>query len=224
MRYSIMRLGLATIATICQLVSTQCLAQQPPHELADVPTVKELATKPSASLRIGTLDIKLEETTLQSIGLELHNVLIQHSQPKGAEHSGYSWLCFTVARGSHRERLWLMSDDEFGGSRENAVTGIYTAHLAESVAPTEKCPELPRQFGSLNFDNHLWLGASVHDIEGALGSAPPASDGWWRYSCIGKETDSSRGKPIEFDVYSRFDVKLQHGVVTAIRASQISST
>jgi hypothetical protein len=219
-----MRLGTAIVAALWQLATTRCLAQQPPHELTDIPTVKELATKPAASLKIGTLEIKFEEATLQSIGLELHNVLIQHSQPKGEEHSGYSWLCFTVVSGSHRERLWLMSDDEFGGSRDNAVTGIHAVQLAGSAAPTEKCPEPPRQFGSLNFDNHLWLGASVHDIEGALGSAPPKSDGWWRYSCMGKETDSSRGKPVEFDVYSRFDIKLQNGIVTAIRASQISST
>jgi hypothetical protein len=225
MRHNItMRFGTAAIAALWQLATVQCVAQQPPHELTDVPTVKELATKPSASLKIGTLEIKFEETTLQSIGLELHNVLIQHSQPKGDEHSGHSWLCFTVIGDSHRERLWLMSDDEFGGGRDNAVTGIYAVQLVGSAAPTEKCPESPRQFGSLNFDNHLWLGASVRDVEAAFGSALPASDGWWRYSCVGKETDARQGKPVEFDVFSRFDIKLQHGIVTAIRASQISST
>jgi hypothetical protein len=95
-----------------------------------------------------------------------------------------------------------------GRLRDNAVTGIYAVQLVGSAAPTEKCPESPRQFGSLNFDNHLWLGASVRDVEAAFGSALPASDGWWRYSCVGKETDARQGKPVEFDVFSRFDIKL----------------
>ena len=210
------------VLVIAQGLLTQSFAQTPPSELARVPAVSETGVRPTADIRLGALRIQFEETGLQTIGPEMHNVVIHHAQPKGDER-GYSWLCFTVVRHSRAERWWLMSDDEFGGAPDFAITGIFAERLKPSAVPTAACPEPPPQFLPASLDDRVWVGSQAAAIKSAFGSEPP-SNGWHRYSNVGKQIDSSHGKAEEWTVQSWLDVKLKAGVVVALRAVQMSSS
>jgi hypothetical protein len=214
------RLVGALLAFQCLLAS--CFAQAPPHQLNRVSASSELDRKPTTGLRLGPQQISFEETGLKDIGVGMHNVIVHHALPKGDER-GYSYLCFTAITDSHRERWWLLSDDFFGGAPNYPITGVFAEKLDLSDKPTQNCPAPPPQFLTASFDNHLWLGSSSDDLKKVFGSELPAR-GWFRYSSVNDETDSSHGKPVEFQVTTWFDVKMADGIVVAVRALQMSNT
>lgn len=214
------------VATVIMLIATgQCPAQSPPAEIAKVPIVDEtLPKKPAVGLSLGGLQIVFEESQLLHIGMLTNNVVLHHSVAKPDPHSGSTWLCYTLIEGPRRTRLWLISDDEFGGSKDNFITGIYAATMTPTDRATADCPDRSSHFKTVRFDNGIWLGASLQDIKAALGTSPPQANGWWRYEHVGKDVVTTQGKSQEFDVNSRFDVKLSRGRVVEIRASQFSTT
>jgi hypothetical protein len=210
------------VLLVYQGLVTVSLAQTPPSQLTNVPGASEIDLQPTTGLRLGTLQIEFEQTGLRTIGPEMHNVVIRHAQPKGDER-GYSWLCFTAARDSHRERWWLMSDDALGGAPDYLITGVFVEQLAPTAMPTAACPAPPPQFLQASFDHQIWLGSPSGAIKSAFGSEP-SLHGWFRYSNVRKQIDSNHGKPVEWEVHSWFDVKIADGVVVAVRAVQMSTT
>jgi hypothetical protein len=156
---------------------------------------------------------------LLSIGLAMHNLAMGQSLPKG-DDSGYSWLCFTVPRGAYAERWRLMSDSDFGGGPDYAVTGIFVEELKPSVAPTTTCPEPPPQFLPASLDKRLWVGSEAATIKNLFG-VKPTSAGWHRYSNVTKKVD---GHGTEWFVHSWLDVKVDAGVIVALRAVQRTSS
>lgn len=205
---------------VAQGFSTLSFAQIPPSELPRVSVTNKIDVRPTADLRLGDLRIEFEKTGLQTVGLQMHNLAIGHTLAKGDE-SGYSWLCFTAVHGSYAERWWLMSDDEFGGAPDYAITGVYVERLKSSVVSTTTCPEPPPQFLPASLDQRLWVGARATEISRALGSKAP-STGWHRYSNVTKRSDCSRCT--EWFVQSWLDVKVEAGVVVALRAVQMTSS
>jgi hypothetical protein len=200
-------------------------AQSPPSEPAKVTIVDdELPSKPATGLVSGTLRISFEQTPLMEVGLATHNVVTQHSTAEGDEHTGSTWLCYTIVDGTRSARLWLTSDDTFGGHPDDFVTGIYVKTLQRSEKATDDCPDRSRQLAGVRFDNQIWLGASMQQIEAKFGVSPPASEGWWGYGHMSERIDRSRGEPTKLQVYTRFDIRLHKGQVVEIRASQISET
>lgn len=195
-------------------------AQTPPSELPRVTAVTELHAPLTADVRLGSLRLRFEKTGLLTLGVEMHNLALDHRDPKGDE-DGYSWLCFTVVRGSGSERWWLMSDAEFGGAPDYAITGIYVDRLKSPVVPTTTCPEPPPQFLPASLDQRLWVGSRATEISRALGSKSP-STGWHRYSNVTKQSDCS--DCTEWFVQSWLDVKVEAGVIVALRAVQMTSS
>lgn len=191
----------------------------PPGELPRLPASSPINSRVTADLRFGNVRIQFEKTGLLAIGVEMHNLVIGYTQAKGGEN-GYSWLCFTIPSGSHAERWWLMSDDQFGGAPDYAITGVFAERLKPSIVPTTTCPEPPPQFAPGSLDQHLWVGSQAAAIEGVLGRKPP-STGWHRYSNVTEQTDS-HGR--EWFVQSWFDVKVESGVIVALRAVQMTSS
>lgn len=199
---------------------TQSFAQMPPSELPRASVTSKIDVRPTADLRLGDLRIEFEKTGLQTVGLAMHNLAIGHTLAKGDE-SGYSWLCFTAVHDSHAERWWLMSDDEFGGAPDYAITGVYVERLKSSVSPTTSCPEPPPQFLPASLDQRLWVGSQAAEVSRALGSKLP-STGWHRYSNVTKQSDCSRCT--EWFVQSWLDGKVEAGVIVALRAVQMTSS
>jgi hypothetical protein len=205
-----------------QWLLASCLAQTPPRQFNRVSASSELDRKPTMGLRLGPQQISFEETALRDIGVKMHNVIVLHALPTGDER-GYSYLCFTAITDSRRERWWLLSDDFFGGAPDYPITGVFAEKLTPSDMPTHKCPSPPPQFLSASFDNHLWLGSSSGDLKRAFGP-DPSPRGWFRYSSVKDEMDSSHGKPVDSQVTTWFDVKMADGIVVALRALRMSST
>jgi len=198
------------------------LAQQPPSEIPSARVVDDaLPRKPSTGLVLGSDTVRFEQTTLSEIGGRTANVVTNHSVGDKDGRRGSTWLCYTLIKGQQRQRFWLTSDDVFGG--DGLVTGVYAVVLKPSDSATQDCPDRSRYIRAVSFDNKIWLGASTRQIELSLGTAPPEADGWWGYMNVSQRIDNTRHAR-EFQVYSRFDVRLSKGHVVEIRASQISET
>lgn len=206
-------------AIVVQGLLTPSFAQMPPSELPRASVTNKIDVRLTADLRLGGLRIEFERAGLQTVGLEMHNLAIGHTLEKGDE-SGYSWLCFTAIRGSHAERWWLMSDDEFGGAPNYAITGVFAEHLKSPVVPTTTCPAPPSQFLPASLDQHLWVGSEASEIKSLFGAKSP-STGWHRYSNVTKQTDA-RGT--EWFVQSWLDVKVEAGAIVALRAVQMTGS
>jgi hypothetical protein len=170
-------------------------------------------------ISMGSFNVDLEKVSLGDVVTELLRGTVQHRGDAGA--STY-WLCYTVLRTNMKQRLWLISDGELGGT-DHRITAVYATDLEKRVGATDDCPALPKQYAQLRFDNHLWLGASMSQIQKALGASPGASNGWWSYPYEGKTRDTENAKSSEFDVTSSFKVRLSQGRITAISASQVTT-
>lgn len=204
---------------VAQTFMTQSFAQTPPSELARISPATVIGQRLTADVRLGKLRIQFEKAGLLTVGIDMHNLAIGQAHPKGDER-GYSWLCFTVARTHHTERWWLMSDAEFGGAPDYAITGVFAERVKSSVVSTTSCPAPPSQFLPASLDKHLWVGSQVSEIKSLLGSRPPSA-GWHRYSNLTKQIDASG---TEWFVQSWLDVKVEAGIIVALRAVQMTSS
>lgn len=205
------------VATLGFLVRS--FAQTPPIEFPRISGATKVDARLTADLYLGRQRIEFEGAGLQAVGLEMHNLAMGHALPRGDE-PGYSWLCFTVALGSHAERWWLMSDDEFGGAPDYAITGVYAEQLKPSGAPTTTCPEPPSQYLAASLDGSLWVGSRAATIKHLFGPEPPPT-GWHRYSNVTRRLDSHGA---EWFVQSWLDVKVEGGVIVALRAVQMTGS
>jgi hypothetical protein len=214
----------AVVLVTAQALLRPSFAQIPPTEfppsgLPRVAASSKMDSRLTADLRLGNVRIHFEKTGLLALGVDMHNLVIGHTRGKGDE-DGSSWLCFTVVRDFHAERWWLMSDDQFGGAPDYAITGVIAERLKPPAVPTTTCPEPPPQFAPASLDQHLWLGSRASAIESVLGRKPP-STGWHRYTNVTEQTDSHG---TEWFVQSWLDVKLESGVIVALRAVQMTSS
>ena len=198
----------------------QVFAHALPSELPSASGTTEVDVRLTADLHLGKMRVEFEGSDgLLSIGSAMHNLVMGQSLPRG-DDPGYSWLCFTVAHGSYSERWRLMSDSDFGGGPDYAITGIFVEQLKPSLAPRTTCPETPPQFLPASLDKHLWVGSGVAAIKSLFGLKLP-SRGWHRYSNVTKRVDS-RGT--EWFVHSWLDIKVEDGVIVALRAVQRTSS
>ena len=106
-----------------------------------------------------------------------------------------------------------------GGAPDYAITRVFAERVKTSVVPTTTCPEPPPKFLPARLDEHLWVGSRAAEIYSVLGRKPPLT-GWARYSNVVKEIDSHG---TERSVWSWLDVRVEAGVIVAIRAMQMSS-
>lgn len=192
--------------------------ERPPRESPGISAAAKIDLRLTADLRLGDLRVEFGKTGLRTVGQDMHNLVIGHTPEKGAE-SGLSWLCFTVVRNSYAERWWLMSDDEFGGAPEYAITRVFAQRVKPSVAPTATCPEPSPKFLPARLDERLWVGSRAAEIDRVIGRKP-LSTGWHRYSNVSTQTDSHGTERV---VRSWLDVKVEAGAIVAIRAMQMSS-
>jgi hypothetical protein len=208
----------ASAATLLQLANT-AFAQSPPHLVSKV-ELKDTEVMASAStgLTMGDVHIAFAQSTLQEIGARLNYVLIRHQT---SADGTFGWLCFTIL-GEDAYRVWITSDDEFGGS-DRLVTSIFAARIEADAKATDSCPEPPVKYRTVKLDNGIWLGSSNEQIGLILGLVPPNSDGWSRYTYSGEQNVVSRGKSANFDVSSSLDLRLQNGRVIALRAAKFLS-
>jgi hypothetical protein len=178
-----------------------------------------LTSSPVNGMSLGKMRIDFNRTTLLDVETTVLLGTIDHAGDAG--ESDY-WLCYTVTRGGHSERLWIVSDGEMGGS-DHEVTGAFATRLDPKSASKADCPELPRRFSSIELSNGLWLGDAANKVGSALRTTSRGSDGWWGYRYEGKTAIAVRGELVDFDVTSSVDVKLRRGLIVGINAKEILS-
>jgi len=215
------RLAFALMA--CLFFNSLAVAQAPPP----LPGSQEtrvadgsLRATPVAKVSLGAIEVALETTTLMNVQEALAHTSIQHAGDAG---DSMYWLCYTLPNPNHRQRVWIVSDGEMGGT-EHFVTSIVMTKLTVTDKETTECPAAPANVGPAVVDNGLKLGASTDKIREVMGRAPGASDGWWSYRYQGKTSIQRHGKSVAFDVTASLDVKLRRGRAIAIRVTQITSS
>ena len=197
----------------CLLLVHMSFSQVPPPVREKVSVVDDhLAKEPSSEVRIGALRVLLGSTKIADAGIELHNVVTTHER---TSYGGFSWICLTVFEGRSTSRVWVESDDDMGGS-DQSITSVHVTLLASDAKATSQCPRGPDGVSTVTFDNDLKLGSSAEDLKRAFGSAPPAKNGWWRYT-----NDASSGDHADL---GELDVELRNGVVVSIEATYLETS
>lgn len=190
-------------------------------DLTATPSMKRAA---ATRLRLGAFDVVLEETPLSRVRDAMSSGVIAE-QGDTSEH--IYWLCYTIARETDKQRVWLISDAEFGGP-EHDVTSI-TAENTDAGRPiSARCPLLPSRYLPMSLDHNVWLDMSRNDLIHRLGKPSEEKGERLKFYYAGKAKVETRGLdgsegPREFDVTSELEVELYRGRVTRLWASKVTS-
>jgi hypothetical protein len=191
-------------------------AQIPPDAPLMAQTSKPTMKRPpSSGVRMGTLRVRFEQTTLDDVRQAASMGEITHRGDAGA--STY-WLCFTKADNAQAERIWVLSDGEMGGPRHQ-VTGI-SAQRIPNGTPTGACPALPNKLTPLSLEHGLWLGATKQAVASTLGRFSFQHGAWRSYDYQGKVPGKCAGG---FDVSASLLLRFQNGRADSLRAAQVTS-
>ena len=171
-------------------------------------------TKLSTGIKMGSFEVKWEETTLASVLDAAGLGAIQHQGDAG--ESVY-WLCYTI-EGPNSHRLWVMAHGEMGGP-EHAVTNI-TAEALKGAKAEKDCPALPAKLQPVALSQGLWVGASETNAQKALGK-PSHTEGPWRsFDHLSKVPGTCEGG---FDLTNWLLYKVNKGQLGTIMAGQVTS-
>ena len=192
----------------------------PPSFPGDDSAIATLARMPTSRLHLGALDIVLEETPLSVVREMLSSGSIAE-RGDAAEHM--SWLCYTYDSDGTRQRIWIISSGEFGGS-EHAADGVAAAVVEADGPPSESCPTLPAGL-PVWLDRKVWLGLSRDELIRRLGkpSQERGSILHFVYDSDVKLVSGHRGQTDDYIVTSHLMVELRDGRVARLWASKTTS-
>jgi hypothetical protein len=171
------------------------------------------ADAPVSRLRLGRLDVVLEETPLAVVQEMLSTGTIGE-RGDAAEH--IFWLCYTFAADSVRARVWLVSSGEFGGS-DHVVDGIAAAVVSAEPSIPANCPALRAEDGAW-IDRRIWLGLAENELIRRLGRPSEVQDNVMHFFFDGDVVHAadSRSSADKFAVTSRLMVELRDGRVSRL--------
>ena len=175
------------------------------------PTAK---ARPTTGMKMGSFEVKWEETTLASVVGAAGLGVIQHQGDAG--ESMY-WLCYTIGA-KNAQRLWVIAHGEMGGP-EHAVTNI-TAEASRGAKATKACPALPAKLQPVALTQGLWLGASEMNVVKLFG-APSHSQGPWRSLNHASKVPGPCDGGLDVTNWLLYKVHERH--LTAIMAGQVTS-
>jgi len=103
------------------LLAAVCAGAEPPH-VPDgmIDSATPVTKEPTKGLTLGSFRIEFEKTTLTEVRTAASGGTVAQ-RGDAAEH--ILWLCYTSERPGAKERLWIISSGEMGGS-EHDVTEI----------------------------------------------------------------------------------------------------
>lgn len=190
----------------------------PPINRPDTMPEPTLKQRPVSGLKMGSMNITLEETTLSQImnAMGAGSIAIQ-------EHAGDMnyFLCYTLLKKSSAQRIWLVSHGEMVG-RNHALTEIQ-AIAGSDLHSSKECPSPRHKIAGVHLDHGLWLNSTQQNVKESFGAPSLQNGDWWYYSYSGKESGSEKGTAVDFDVSSLLEVKFVAGTVAAITAAQVTS-
>jgi hypothetical protein len=185
----------------------------PPTAPAGEAVMATTADAPVSRLRLGRLDIVLEETPL-AIVQELLSMGTIGERGDAAEH--IFWLCYTYDAGDVRTRVWLVSSGEFGGA-EHVVDGIAAAVVGAEASIPATCPAL--RAGEVAWiDREIWLGLAENELIRRLGKPSEVQDNIMHFLFDGDvvRAADNRGSPDKFAITSSLMVELRDGRVSRL--------
>jgi hypothetical protein len=206
----------AVLLGIMAGVSLGALAEPPPPVAPAGRAATTIALAPVTGLRMGSLYVQFESTRLDEVLLAALVGAIAH---RGDAAESIYWLCYTVDREAHTERVWIVADGEMGGP-EHFVTGVSAEIVPTGPVPAD-CPALPDDLESLSLEGGLWLGAS-EEVMLATYSEQPEEKGEWRaWEFMGKVPGACESGG--FDRVAWLRARLEGGRLRAVQAGQITS-
>lgn len=170
---------------------------------------------PSSGVRMGTLVVRFEKTTLDDVRRAAAVGDIAHRGDAGA--SAY-WLCYTRSGNAQAERIWVIADGEMGGP-EHVVTGVSAERLTNGRA-TADCPALPNHLEPPSLDRRIWLGTSERGAVRKLGVPSFRKGGWRSYDFQSKVPGRCGGEG--FDRSASLLLHFRNGRVDSLQAGQIT--
>jgi hypothetical protein len=168
---------------------------------------------PVSRLRLGRLDIVLEETPLAVVQEMLATGTIGE-RSDAADH--IFWLCYTYDADGARGRVWLVSSSAFGGA-EHVVDGVAAALVGAEPRTPENCPAL--QAGAAAWiDRRIWLGLDEHELIRRLGRPSEVHENVMHFLFDGdvRRTVDNHDAADRFAVTSYLTVELRDGRVARL--------
>jgi hypothetical protein len=192
----------------------------PPAIPADNAAVATLARMPTSRLRLGPLDIVLEETPLPMVQELLSTGAI--AQRRSAKQP-MSWLCYTYDSDGMRQRIWIISSSDFGEA-DRVADGVAAEIVDGKSAAPDSCPALPAGL-PVWLDRKVWLGLTRDDLVHRLGK-PSQERGnilHFVYDSDVKLVAGRRGPTEDYLVTSHLMVELRQGRIIRLWASKTTS-
>jgi hypothetical protein len=194
-----------------------CAETPPPVTPFDAMTWKAtLKHKPSTTLRMGTLRVQLEQTTLDDVRRAASAGKIAH---RGDAGESIYWLCYTSSAPDVAQRIWIIADGEMGGSA-HYVTEISAEAISNGHA-TADCPALSKRLSTVSLENHLWLGASEEEATMRMGVPSYQNGSWQSFDFAGKVAGNCPGG--DLDLTASVMLHFQKGRMNSLRVGQITS-
>jgi hypothetical protein len=180
------------------------------------PTTLQVA--PVSSVRLGSLVVALDSGTLPAVARTIGDGVVSHAGD--ASESTY-WLCYSLGPLASRQRLWLLSSGELGGS-DQIIYGV-VAKAVDRAASSRTCPELPREFTPVVLDIGFWVGSREREARAKLGH-PSLSDAPWLHFLAQRELvgdpRSAAWGPGRFYENGSVSVRLHRGRVEELWATK----
>lgn len=180
----------------------------PPPAWGDDSVTATTSHDPVFPLRMGSLEVTLEKTSLKEVQ---STTGVGKIYSHGDASEALAWLCYTVSTSHLKQRLWL-SSGEMGGL--SIIDGISAVVIPTKVSPSAGCPELPKRYMPLRFANGIWLGASEERFQKSFGKVKKVKDAR-AYIYIGKDG--------EYDVIGSLNVRFKNNASVAIFANHVTS-
>ena len=208
---------LLIVSSLWVIAAATAFAASPPPLLVDDGGWNPTESKPpSSAVLLGSFRLGFESTRLEDVRHAAGVGAIAH---QGDAADSVYWLCYTASGTGSNERIWILSSGEMGGP-DHEITGV-SAQWSRAFRAIPSCPALPAKLTPIRLDRGFWLRSTEHEVADALGMPSRQQAGWLFYDFSGKSPEKCEGG--FYDVTNGLQVRIQHGLVTDVRASQATS-
>jgi hypothetical protein len=191
----------------------------PPRAASDAITVAPTTAKDQVrSLQFGEFTALFEKTSLEEIRARLGGNPISHA---GDASESIRWLCYSLPG----EIIWLISNP-MGGMQ--ALMQVVAESISNSDPRVQSCSPIPQALRPVSLE-FGWLGISEAELHRRLGQPSGTRSNWQLFFFQGKVSGPYRAPGAEtpsnvaYDVLAYVEARLKNGVVSALRASHVTS-
>ena len=171
---------------------------------------------PTAGIKMGSLSVNFENTTLDDV---LNAAKLGQIMHQGDASESEYWLCFTDLSSTPVQRIWITSHGEMGGS-EHAVTSV-SAKLIKNEKISADCPALPNHLKPVLLSSKFWLNSPEKALLKKLGRPSYKYKNLRSFDFAGKVSGDC--EPDGFDLTNWLVVEIKKGRISSLDAGQVTS-